>query len=127
MDEFMKCFREVEGLVDKDFIESITPHSKFKGIYEIKYKVPIKDNKGNVLSGQYKIFQKPKTVYDPKVISDSQMLKWGEEAMKDGIIKNTIEDNKVTGTASNGLKFEGWTNRDVSDAIEVTNFYPILE
>lgn len=126
MDEFKKYFREVEGLSDNDFIESITSHPSFKGIYEIKYKVPLKDNKGNILPGQYKIFKNPKTVYDPSIISDSQMLKWGEEAMRNGIINNTITGSKITGTASNGLKFEGYLNRDVTDAMEVTNFYPII-
>lgn len=30
--------------------------------------------------------------------------------MKDGVINNTIEGSKITGTASNGLRFEGYTN-----------------
>lgn len=127
MDEFMAYFRDVEGLVDKDFIETITPHKSFDGIYQIKYKIPKKDNQGNILAGQYKIFKNPKTVYDPSILSDDEILKWGEEAMKDGIMNNTIQGDKIIGVASNGLKFEGWINREITDNIEVSNFYPKAE
>jgi hypothetical protein len=46
--------------------------------------------------------------------------------MKDGIVKGTIDGTKITGTASNGLKFEGWIDSAITDATEVKNFYPII-
>jgi hypothetical protein len=124
--EFKNYFRTVEGLADSEFIESIVPHPNFSGIYEVTYKVPLKDGTGTIIPGQYKIFKNPKTVYDPSVISDADMVKLGEEAMKNGIVNGTIDGTKITGTASNGLKFEGWIDSAITDATEVKNFYPII-
>ncbi|EEM16354.1 hypothetical protein bpmyx0001_27430 [Bacillus pseudomycoides DSM 12442] len=45
--------------------------------------------KGN-FTGQWKEYKNPKTVYDPNVISDEQILKWGREAMAEGISNNRI-------------------------------------
>jgi hypothetical protein len=133
MDEFYNYFKNVEGLSDDFyFIEKIVPHPdpKFKGIYEITYKVPYKDPKtGNYIfpPSDYKIFTKPKTIYDPNVFSDVTMLKWGEEAMVDGIVNNTIEGYIITGKASNGLKFMGYIDTSVTDAIKIKNFFPIID
>lgn len=85
-------------------------HSKIDGVYEIKYQIP----------KEYRVIRGPKTVYDPKVISDDQMYKSGKEAMNN---VTKVSDRLVEGTASNGLKFKGWLD-DVGD---VKNFYPIIE
>jgi len=127
MAEFKNYFRNVEGLVDADFIEKVVRHPNFNGIYEITYKVPLKDGTGAIIPGKYKIFKNPKTVYDPSVISDADMLKWGEEAMKNGIINNTVDGYVVTGTASNGLKFMGYIDTAVTDFTEIKNFFPIID
>ena len=37
---------------------------------------------------------------DPKIISDEEILKWGEETMRNGV----INDRQITGYSSNGLK-----------------------
>ena len=52
-DEFKNYFRNVEGLADSEFIESIVPHQSFNGIYEVTYKVPLKDGTGAIIPGQY--------------------------------------------------------------------------
>jgi RHS repeat-associated protein len=127
MTEFMNYFRNVERLTDVEFIVTKTPHTSINGIFEITYKVPLKDSAGNILKGQYKIFKNPKTVYDPRVFSDAEMIKLGEEAMKDAIIKNSINGREVVGTASNGLKFKGFIDDSVPDANEITNFFPLLQ
>jgi hypothetical protein len=125
--EFKNYFRNIEGLADSEFIESVVPHPNFNGIYEVTYKVPLKDAKGAIIPGQYKIFQNPKTVYEPSIISDADILKWGEEAMKNGLINNTVNGYVVTGTAPNGLKFMGYIDTAVTDFIEIKNFFPIID
>jgi hypothetical protein len=129
MDEFYNYFKNVEGLSEADFIEKIVQHPKFKGIYEITHKVPLQDGTGKYIMPptSYKIFKNPKTVYDPSIISDANIMEWANEAMINGIINNTIEGTKITGTAFNGLVFEGWIDSAITDAIKVKNFYPILD
>jgi|GEM_PF-1409999 len=73
MDEFYNYFRNVEKLDDKDFIHKVTPHPTIDGIIQINYKIPKLDNKGN-LTGEYKHFKNPKTVYDPSKISDATII-----------------------------------------------------
>lgn len=60
----------------------------------------------------------PKTVYDPNVISNDQMIKWGKEAMEHG----EIVGREIRGTASNGLKFTGYLDENG----KVTNFFPTI-
>jgi hypothetical protein len=98
-------------------------------------KVEIKDYRG-IGTGQYKYIPKEnkqpfkKTIYDPNIISNKDIVKFGKEAMDDGIKSNRIRaldgQNKETiqGTASNGLKFEGIRNVETG---EIDNFWPVLE
>ena len=67
----------------------------------------------------FKNIKDPKTIYDPTVISNRQMLDWGWEAMDNGVVSGRI----IEGSASNGLKFRGYIGDDGS----VTNFFPIFE
>ncbi|MCM1508761.1 MAG: EndoU domain-containing protein [Ruminococcus flavefaciens] len=121
--EFYDYFHNVLGIKnDDDFIVSETPHPTIPGIYEICYQIEKIEN--GAPTGDYKIFKYPKTVYDPQIITDSQMLSWGEEAMKNGVIEDSIKDRKIIGTASNGLRFEGYFVDATSN--EISNFYPIL-
>lgn len=70
------------------------------------------------MPGQYKNIPHPKTVYDPNVISNDQMTKWGKEAMEHG----EIVGREIRGTASNGLKFTGYLDGNG----KVTNFFPTI-
>ncbi|HZG76703.1 MAG TPA: RHS repeat-associated core domain-containing protein [Paenibacillus sp.] len=117
LENFEKAFTDRGWSLDENII-SKTTHPTVSGIYEIKYQIPAVDTKGNIIPGQYKNIPNPKTVYDPSVISNEQMLQWGQEAMKKGIINGRI----VTGTASNGLKFQGYIENG-----EITNFFPTLK
>lgn len=58
----------------------------------------------------------PKTVYDPSKISNSEIIAWGKEAMKNGTTNGRVR----VGTASNGLKFVGYIDEVTN---EITNFY----
>ena len=120
MDEFYNYMKNQLKLSESEFIEKITKHPDIDGIYEITYKIPVKDIYGN-LTGRYKIFKFPKTVYDTKVITTQEIIDWGKLALdsKDAVIKGRIID----GVSPNGLKFRGYLN----DAGEITNFHPIFE
>ena len=110
---FFETLDEVGGR-----IVSETPHSSISGIKEVRYEILKKGIDGNPLvPPEYKIVKKPKTIYDPNLISDKQLYEWGQEAMKNGV----IEGQEITGIASNGLKFVGY----IRDG-KVTNFYPVL-
>ncbi|QGX64392.1 transposase [Bacillus sp. ms-22] len=116
--EFEKVFIDNGWDIQKCII-SKKPHSKFKGIYEVEYGLPALNREGNIIPGELKKVRTPKTVYDPRLISDKKMLQWGEEAMKNG----KIEGRKITGTSKNGLKFEGYIDEATG---EITNFFPTL-
>ncbi|UVI29380.1 pre-toxin TG domain-containing protein [Paenibacillus spongiae] len=103
-----------------DLIISRTPHPTINGVYEIKYQLPAKDMTGKIIEGQYKNIPFPKTVYDPSVIKDEQMLEWGRQAMANAT--RSANGRILTGTAPNGLMFQGYIENG-----EITNFFPILE
>ncbi len=112
---------KAQGFDPNDCIIEFKPHPTINGVYEIEYQIPEKDMTGNIaIPKEYRVIKEPKTVYDPKIISDDQMYKLGEEAMNNVSI---VDGRKVVGTASNGLKFVGW----LDDSGNVTNFYPIIE
>ncbi|MEK4988584.1 CdiA family toxin C-terminal domain-containing protein [Listeria sp. FSL L8-0308] len=117
-----------------------TPHPDIPGIYEVKYKLPVYDGmsldnggKGN-FTGQWKEYKNPKTVYDPKLVSDEQMLKLGREAMEEGIQHNKIKidtrqnavSDEIVGYAEvDGKKLEFIGYRDKATG-EITNFFPVI-
>ena len=101
-----------------DFIASQKPHPTIPGVYEIYYRVPKQDGKGN-FTGEYKTFSQPKTVYDPAVLSPQQISNWAMEAFTGpGVV---IDGIAISGTASNGLHFIGYLNRENLTILD--NFY----
>ena len=100
------------------FIVSQKPHPTIPGVYEIYYRVPKQDGKGN-FTGEYKTFAQPKTVYDPAVLSPQQISNWAMEAFTGpGVV---IDGIAISGTASNGLHFIGYLNRENLTILD--NFY----
>lgn len=118
-DNFKNTFTKNGWNLD-DCTISKNPHSNIDEIYEIKYGLPALDREGNIITGQLKNVRTPKTVYDPKIISNEQMINWGKEAMANG----TKNGRVFTGQASNGLKFQRFIDEATG---EITNFYPTLE
>lgn len=118
MDELEKYAIKSGAIQTKESINIIskTPHPTVKDIYKVECQMPKLDVKGKPIGlWRNKTGTTPfeKTVYDPKVISDKQMLQWGREAFADAV-KNGFSGNsgnKWTGTASNGLKFEGFIDK----------------
>lgn len=105
-------------------IESRTAHPAISGIEEIRYKLPAMNQNNTLNKGVYKKVKAPKTVYDPSIISDEQMLQWGKEAMKNAIDNNNITNGRIVdGVSDNGLKFRGF----LSDDGEIINFFPLID
>ncbi|RAI83541.1 EndoU nuclease-like protein [Paenibacillus pabuli] len=117
LESFEKILTD-QGWSLEDLIVSKTPHPTTPGIYQIQYRLPALDRELKVIPGQYKNISHPKTVYDPKVISNDQIIQWGKEAMANG----EIVGREVRGTASNGLKFTGYLDENG----KVTNFFPTI-
>lgn len=92
------------------------PHPTINGIYSQKYTVPAYDGRGNFIG--FKNIKDPKTIYDPTVISNRQMLDWGWEAMDNGVVFGRM----IKGKSSNGLEFVGF----IDDNGAITNFFPTL-
>lgn len=94
-------------------IVSKIPHPLIKGIYKTEYQMPLLDKTGKP-SGLWRnksgnqLFEK--TVYDPSIISDSQMAQWGREAFADAVQKGSVDvTNRFwTGISSNGVKISGY-------------------
>lgn len=118
LSHFEKAFKD-QGWNLEDCIISKKKHPSIEGVYEIEYQIPKLDMKGDVIPGEYKNITHPKTVYDPNVFSDQQMIQWGKEAMGNG----EIIGREINGTASNGLNFRGYLN----DQGEITNFFPTMD
>ncbi|WP_236421060.1 CdiA family toxin C-terminal domain-containing protein [Paenibacillus sp. JJ-223] len=115
LDSFEKILTD-QGWNFDDLIVSKTPHPTIPGVYQIQYRIPALDRELKVIPDQYKNISHPKTVYDPSVISNDQIIQWGKEAMMNG----EIVGREIRGTASNGLKFTGYLNENG----KVTNFFP---
>lgn len=117
---FEKAFKE-KGWDLEECTISTRKHPSIEGVYEIEYGFPKLDMKGELIPGELKNVSHPKTVYDPNVISDEQIIKWGEEAMKNGEVVG--EGREITGVASNGLQFRGF----IDESGEISNFFPTLD
>ena len=121
LDEFRKLL-STQGVSFEDLIITQKPHPTIKGVYEIEYRIPRKDMAGNIAKPiTYKDISTPKTVYDPNIVSDTQMFEWGKNAMQNGTIQ--ADGRTVIGTFSNGLKFKGFLDSEGN----ITNFYPMLD
>ncbi|WP_419156723.1 PrsW family glutamic-type intramembrane protease [Rossellomorea sp. BNER] len=118
LENFEKTFKE-KGWDLEECIISKRKHPTIEGVYEIEYGLPKLDMEGKLIPGELKNVSHPKTVYDPNIVSNEQILKWGEEAMKNG----KIVGREITGVSSNGLQFRGF----IDESGEITNFFPTLD
>jgi len=123
MDSFTKILKDQGWNID-DLILSKKPHPDIPGVFEIKYQIPALDKAGQVIPGQFKNIPNPKTVFDPKVISNDSIIDWGKEAMEEVMSKGPISGRVIDGVANNGLKFRGYIDEVTG---EITNFFPIFE
>ena len=115
-------------------------HPDINGIFDIEYKVKYEkmDYTGKNGTGEYKVIPNgdkvyKKTVYDPKIISNDEIIALSKKAMEEGLNnKREIpllkqKKIKIQGQADyNGknLKFERIMN---SETGEIENAYPVLD
>ena len=118
LETFLKVFKD-SGFDLNDCILNVEAHPSIKGIYEIEYRIPLKNGKGEIIPNQYKKIKQPKTVYDPAVFSDEQIYELGKEALDSG----KIFGREIHGCAHNGLKFMGYFDGEKQ---EITSFFPVL-
>ncbi len=123
LDSFTKILTDQGWNID-DLILSKTPHPTIPGLFEIKYQIPALDAAQNVIEGQFKNIPYPKTVFDPSVISNDDILKWGKEAMEQAFSGGEVAGRVVDGIASNGLKFRGYIDEATG---KITNFFPVFQ
>ncbi|MED1781410.1 CdiA family toxin C-terminal domain-containing protein [Brevibacillus fortis] len=114
-------YLDVNGIPYK--VENKVPHPSVSGVYDVYYKIA-KQERG-VYTSEFKASTHKKTVYDETVFTDEQMYKYCQEAIDNGTEYLTKGGQQVIqGTASNGLKFEGWKNPTTG---EIESVYPVLE
>ena len=69
---FKNAFKD-RGWDVNECIVDIKEHSSIDGIYQVKYRLPALNNKGEIIPETYKNIPNPKTVYDPSKISDEKI------------------------------------------------------
>ncbi|MDR1077330.1 MAG: CdiA family toxin C-terminal domain-containing protein, partial [Propionibacteriaceae bacterium] len=91
----------------------------YPGVYNIEYQVPIRRPGGGLTDPiQWKIAGEPKTVYDPSVISDADMLAYATDAMRHA---HPVSPGSAQYVGwSHGIKFRGWLKNG-----QFTSIYPV--
>ena len=115
MEYFYKTLTSTGFTLEDLKIGKPIPHPTIKGVYAQYYKLPAYDGRGTFIG--YKEIPNPKTYYDPKIISNKQMLIWVREAKKN----SKVSDRFVQGIASNGLEFRGYIENG-----NITSMFPIV-
>jgi hypothetical protein len=117
LDEFMKAVQSGEIQ-----IVSRTPHPTLKGVEEIEYRMQVLDRTLKP-TGQWQAKPKPKTVYDPAMISDEQMMLWGRQAFAEAVAAGRIKPGKTEwdGVTPDGIEMHGYISEKTG---VVTGFFP---
>ncbi len=97
---------------------NIEKHPSMLGIEKVTYQIPSLDGKtGEVIGWRAKKYIK--TIYDPKVISDADYIKFGKEAVNSAISKGKL-GREWEGYDSKGIKWMGYADSDGN----VVSFFP---
>lgn len=115
-------------------------HPDIDGIFDIEYKVKYEkmNYTGKNGTGEYKVIPNgdkvyKKTVYDPKIISNDEIIDLSKKAMEEGLNNKReiplLKQKKIkiqgqTDYNGKNLKFEGIMN---SETGEIENAYPVVE
>ncbi|WP_443747386.1 EndoU domain-containing protein [Asticcacaulis solisilvae] len=97
--EFMRHAKEFE-------VVSSMPHADMPGVSKIEYQLYAKDAAGNQ-TGTLQQRRHVKTVYDPSLVSDTDILAWGRQAAAEAQAAGNLNREWV-GKAPNGLVFRGY-------------------
>jgi len=106
------------AVTDKQLkVVNSTEHPSITGISHVKYQIPSKDAAGNITGYKNKIYEK--TVYDPKVFSDSKILELGQQAAAKGYTNAISKGASQFSSEVGGVKFRVYIKDGVVD-----NFHP---
>ena len=103
-------------------ITSKVEHPTVKGVYEIRYEIPLK-NKQLEYTGDYKEIKEPKTVYDPSIIPDDKIMEWGQQAADQGLDRAIANNDRRIEVTVNDLTFRVYVDLNTKTVI---NFFPII-
>ena len=103
-------------------ITSKVEHPTVKGVYEIRYEIPLK-NKQLEYTGDYKEIKEPKTVYDPSIIPDDKIMEWGQQAADRGLDRAIANNDRRIEVTVNDLTFRVYVDLNTKTVI---NFFPII-
>ena len=114
-DEFEQALAAEGALV-----VSRTPHPNVAGVERVDYRIARLDHAGQP-DGGFKAEVFSKSIYDPAVIPDETMMRWGHEAANDAIRANGgVLPREWTGDTSGGVTLRGYANTATN---EVTSFF----
>ena len=101
-------------------VVSRIPDPNVPGVTHIEYRIPALDRIGQP-TGEFRRQAIPKTVYDPTVISDEEMMRWGREAAAQAQQANggTLP-NRWDGETAAGIRIRGYAD----PAGSVRSFHP---
>ncbi len=125
INHFYDTLKKTGVNIDDLIVGEPLKHPQLPGLYEINYRVPSMKYgpEGNLVpSGQFRNIKDPKTVYDPSIYSDEQIIQFGKKAMQEAIDSNRIVGRQVVGYAPNGMRFTGFI-----DDGKITNFFPSFD
>lgn len=114
-EEFMKSSFEIN-------IVKVEKHPHIDGVEDIYYQMA--ELEKGVPTGRWRARIFTKTVYDPEIISNEQMIQYGKEAIREAEKAGRITERMVVGTASNGLEIMLYVDESKN---EITNFHPITD
>nr|WP_256478847.1 CdiA family toxin C-terminal domain-containing protein [Sebaldella sp. S0638] len=107
------CHNEVNFMNEKPLIKSTGKIYDINGneipwVKEVTYSVPELDRAGNPI-GTYAVKTNPKTIYDPKLISDKEYARRGIEAANDALSNSPsgVLGREWTGIDGSGVKWKG--------------------
>ena len=100
-------------------VVTMTEHPRIKGLYQVEYQIPTVDRAGNVMdSFKSKVFTK--TLYDPSVISDTDMLYLGQLAANSGYQEAIETGARIFDASAGGIDFRIYIKNGAIDNIHPT-------
>ena len=107
-----------QTVIDRNLnVVSRTDHPTIKGLTQIEYQIPSLDRAGNITGYKMRAFSK--TVYDPKVISDKQIIELGQQAAAKGYPSATSKGLSQFTSEAGGIDFRVYIRNGIID-----NFHP---
>ena len=116
-EEFQKAM-DAEG---GEIVGNPVAHPSIPGIEHVRYQMPKRDHTGEIIKGEFQSRVREKTIYDPAIIPDETMMRWGREAAEDAMHANggTLP-HEWTGRSLDGAPIHRYADTATG---EVTSFF----